>query len=86
MLKLKVNDIDVEVEEGTTVLQACRKVHDLKDESKEIKEDFSNLIRTLSSYYYYHCYCCCGLSPPPNHHRTKHQASLHNLNILHHVV
>ena len=23
MLKLKVNDIDVEVEEGTTVLQAC---------------------------------------------------------------
>ena len=26
MLKLKVNDIDVEVEEGLTVLQACEKV------------------------------------------------------------
>ena len=25
MLKLKVNDIDVEVEEGLTVLQACEK-------------------------------------------------------------
>ena len=25
MLKLKVNDIEVEVEEGLTVLQACRK-------------------------------------------------------------
>ena len=26
MLKLKVNDIDVEVEEGLTVLQACEQV------------------------------------------------------------
>ena len=25
MLKLKVNDIDIEVEEGLTVLQACEK-------------------------------------------------------------
>ncbi|ASK78143.1 chromosomal replication initiation protein DnaA [Paraphotobacterium marinum] len=33
----------------TTVLHACRKVHELKDESNDIKEDFSNLIRTLSS-------------------------------------
>ena len=33
----------------TTVLHACRKVHELKEESNDIKEDFSNLIRTLSS-------------------------------------
>ena len=26
MLKLKVNNIDVEVEEGLTVLQACEKI------------------------------------------------------------
>ncbi|TKB46411.1 chromosomal replication initiator protein DnaA [Thalassotalea mangrovi] len=33
----------------TTVLHACRKVKSLRDESHDIKEDYSNLIRTLSS-------------------------------------
>ena len=33
----------------TTVLHACRKVKSLRDESHEIKEDYQNLIRTLSS-------------------------------------
>ena len=33
----------------TTVLHACRKVKDLREETHDIKEDYSNLIRTLSS-------------------------------------
>ena len=33
----------------TTVLHACRKINQLKEEDHDIKEDFSNLIRTLSS-------------------------------------
>ncbi|MEZ8826239.1 chromosomal replication initiator protein DnaA [Vibrio amylolyticus] len=33
----------------TTVLHACRKIHQLREESHDIKEDYSNLIRTLSS-------------------------------------
>ncbi len=33
----------------TTVLHACRKVVSLKDESHDIKEDYANLLRTLSS-------------------------------------
>ncbi len=33
----------------TTVLHACRKIELLREESHDIKEDFSNLIRTLSS-------------------------------------
>jgi chromosomal replication initiator protein len=33
----------------TTVLHACRKVKSLREESHDIKEDYSNLIRTLSS-------------------------------------
>lgn len=33
----------------TTVLHACRKVKELKDENHSVKEDFQNLIRTLSS-------------------------------------
>ncbi len=33
----------------TPVLHACRKVKSLRDESHEIKEDYQNLIRTLSS-------------------------------------
>ena len=33
----------------TTVLHACRKVKDLREESHDIKEDYSNLTRTLSS-------------------------------------
>ncbi|CAJ0990712.1 chromosomal replication initiator protein DnaA [Pantoea sp. Nvir] len=33
----------------TTVLHACRKIEQLREESHNIKEDFSNLIRTLSS-------------------------------------
>jgi len=33
----------------TTVLHACRKVKDLREESLDIKEDYSNLTRTLSS-------------------------------------
>ncbi|QCI20764.1 chromosomal replication initiator protein DnaA [Buchnera aphidicola (Hyperomyzus lactucae)] len=32
----------------TTVLHACRKIEQLKEESHDIKKDFSNLIRTLS--------------------------------------
>ncbi|CAL4317656.1 chromosomal replication initiator protein DnaA [Buchnera aphidicola] len=32
----------------TTVLHACRKIDQLREESHDIKEDFSNLIRTLS--------------------------------------
>jgi len=32
----------------TTVLHACRKIEQLREESNDIKEDFSNLIRTLS--------------------------------------
>ena len=32
----------------TTVLHACRKIEQLREESYDIKEDFSNLIRTLS--------------------------------------
>ncbi|RXK34599.1 chromosomal replication initiation protein DnaA [Arsenophonus endosymbiont of Bemisia tabaci Asia II 3] len=33
----------------TTVLHACRKIEQLREESHDLKEDFSNLIRTLSS-------------------------------------
>lgn len=33
----------------TTVLHACRKIAELKEESHDIKEDFSNLMRTLTS-------------------------------------
>ncbi len=33
----------------TTVLHACRKMAQLREESHDIKEDYSNLIRTLSS-------------------------------------
>ncbi len=33
----------------TTVLHACRKIGQLREESHDIKEDYSNLIRTLSS-------------------------------------
>lgn len=33
----------------TTVLHACRKIEQLREESHDIKEDFSNLIKTLSS-------------------------------------
>ena len=33
----------------TTVLHACRKVKQLREETHDIKEDYSNLIRTLSS-------------------------------------
>ncbi len=33
----------------TTVLHACRKIKELREESHDIKEDYSNLIRTLSS-------------------------------------
>ena len=33
----------------TTVLHACRKIQELKEEQHDIKEDYRNLIRTLSS-------------------------------------
>ena len=33
----------------TTVLHACRKVKSLREETHDINEDYSNLIRTLSS-------------------------------------
>ncbi len=33
----------------TTVLHACRKIKTLREETHDIKEDYSNLIRTLSS-------------------------------------
>ena len=33
----------------TTVLHACRKIKELREEDHDIKEDYSNLIRTLSS-------------------------------------
>lgn len=33
----------------TTVLHACRKIEQLREENHDIKEDYSNLIRTLSS-------------------------------------
>ncbi|TMO46197.1 chromosomal replication initiator protein DnaA [Pseudoalteromonas ruthenica] len=33
----------------TTVLHACRKVKSLREENHEVKEDYQNLIRTLSS-------------------------------------
>ncbi|GAB3025988.1 chromosomal replication initiator protein DnaA [Bowmanella dokdonensis] len=33
----------------TTVLHACRKISQLREESHDIKEDYQNLIRTLSS-------------------------------------
>lgn len=33
----------------TTVLHACRKIQELKDAQHDIKEDYRNLIRTLSS-------------------------------------
>jgi chromosomal replication initiator protein len=33
----------------TTVLHACRKIMQLREESHDIKEDYSNLVRTLSS-------------------------------------
>ena len=33
----------------TTVLHACRKIEQLKEESHDIQEDYKNLIRTLSS-------------------------------------
>lgn len=33
----------------TTVLHACRKVNDLRENNHDVKEDYSNLVRTLSS-------------------------------------
>jgi chromosomal replication initiator protein len=33
----------------TTVLHACRKVKQLQTELNDIKEDYSNLVRTLST-------------------------------------
>jgi len=33
----------------TTVLHACRKIKQLTEENREIKEDYSNLLRTLTS-------------------------------------
>ena len=33
----------------TTVLHACRRIKSLREESHDIKEDYSNLTRTLSS-------------------------------------
>ena len=33
----------------TTVLHACRKISSLREESYDIKDDYQNLIRTLSS-------------------------------------
>lgn len=33
----------------TTVLHACRKIAQLREENHDIKEDYANLIRTLSS-------------------------------------
>ncbi|WP_111979027.1 chromosomal replication initiator protein DnaA [Algibacillus agarilyticus] len=33
----------------TTVLHACRKINELREENLDIKEDYSNLVRTLSS-------------------------------------
>ena len=33
----------------TTVLHACRKIDELKNESVDIEEDYSNLLRTLST-------------------------------------
>ena len=33
----------------TTVLHACRKIDELKSESVDIEEDYSNLLRTLST-------------------------------------
>ncbi|NTS76353.1 chromosomal replication initiator protein DnaA [Catenovulum sp. SM1970] len=33
----------------TTVLHACRKINELREESQDIKEDYLNLVRTLSS-------------------------------------
>lgn len=33
----------------TTVLHACRKIAELREESNDIKEDYSNLVRTLST-------------------------------------
>ena len=33
----------------TTVIHACRKINDLKDKDPTIEEDYTNLLRTLSS-------------------------------------
>ncbi len=33
----------------TTVLHACRKIKELMEENREIKEDYSNLLRILTS-------------------------------------
>ena len=33
----------------TTVLHGCRKIKALTEENREIKEDYTNLLRTLSS-------------------------------------
>jgi chromosomal replication initiator protein len=33
----------------TTVIYACRRIEQLQAESSDIKKDFSNLIKTLSS-------------------------------------
>lgn len=33
----------------TTVIHACRKINELKDEDLMIKEDFTNLLRTLTT-------------------------------------
>jgi chromosomal replication initiator protein len=33
----------------TTVLHACRKIAELKESDRRIEEDFSNLLRTLST-------------------------------------
>ena len=33
----------------TTVLHACRKIKELRDTSADIREDYKNLIRTLTT-------------------------------------
>jgi len=33
----------------TTVLHACRKIAELREQDREIDQDYSNLLRTLSS-------------------------------------
>ena len=33
----------------TTVLHACRKIEELKESSRDIREDYNNLIRTLTA-------------------------------------
>jgi chromosomal replication initiator protein len=33
----------------TTVLHACRKIEELRESSRDIKEDYNNLLRTLTA-------------------------------------